>query len=362
MELHTLEGQQIGQYKLLAWLGEGAHVHAYLARSAETGEYRVLKLLKSNLTSSEETLARFYREAQAALDLDHPNVVKVYGYDREGDLLYLVEEFYEGGSLMDRLKAHPGPQPLDFVLRTLEDIANGLDFAHQRGIIHRDLKPENILYNRQGRAALSDLGVTKYADEAEARSRQGLLFGNPNYMSPEEWQSRPIDARTDIYALGIILFEMLTGELPFEPTKTSSMMFVHLLHLVATPRSLLQLRPDLPPALEAVINKAIEKDPEQRYQTAGALAVDFKAALAGSTLNSLEGSEGEATVNANEAFGKTAERVAAQTTSAPEVVVVRRPLSPVLLAAFLAALLGLLYLWWRAQQSPETEEETYTPL
>lgn len=359
MELHTLEGQQIGRYKLLAWLGEGAHVHAYLTRSTETGEYRVLKLLKSNLTRNESALARFYDEARAALDLEHPNVVKLFSYDREGDLLYLVEEFCEGGSLLDRFKAHPGAQPLDFILRTLEDIAQALDYAHQRGIVHGDLKPENILYDREGKAALSDLGVTKYADEAEARSREGLLFGNPNYMSPEEWQGKSVDARTDIYALGIILFEMLTGELPFEPTQTSSVMFVHLLHLVAQPRSLLQLRPDLPPALEAVIHKAIEKDPERRYQSASELAAAFKAALLG---NPSDPSKGETVMSANSPFGATAERAQTQATSAPEVIVVNRSLSPVLLAAFLAALLGLLYLWWRAQQGAEVEEETYTPL
>jgi serine/threonine-protein kinase len=330
MELQALEGQQIGQYKLLAWLGEGAHVHAYLARATDSGEYRVLKLLKSNLTGSEETLARFYREAQAALELDHPNVVRVFGYDREGDLLYLVEEFYEGGSLMDRLKAHPGPQPLDFVLRTLEDIAEGLDFAHARGIVHRDLKPENILYNREGRAALSDLGVTKYADETEARSRQGLTFGNPSYMSPEEWQGRPTDARTDIYALGIILFEMLTGQLPFEPSKTSSMMYVHLLHLMATPMSILQLRPDLPPAVESVINKAIEKDPALRYQTAGELASAFKAALADVVSAVPEPTAQAAPTN-------------------------RRVALPILLLTLGAALLGLLYWWWQTQQAAEAD-------
>lgn len=352
MELHTLEGQQIGQYKLLAWLGEGAHVHAYLARSAESGEYRVLKLLKSNLTGSQETLARFYHEAQAALTLEHPNVVKVFGYDREGDLLYLVEEFYEGGSLMDRLKAHPGPQPLDFVLRTLEDIASALDFAHQRGIVHRDLKPENILYDREGRAALSDLGVTKYANEAEARSHEGLLFGNPAYMSPEEWQGRPTDARTDIYALGVILFEMLSGQLPFEPKKTNSIMYVHLLHLMATPISILQLRPDLPPAVEAVINKALEKDPEQRYQSAGELVAAFKAALAGRP------SESEAAMNSNGTWSETVERTAAQhePLTASEVMV-QRSLPPAILVALVAVLLGLLYLWWQSQQEGEAGEE-----
>ncbi|GAB4554685.1 MAG: hypothetical protein OHK0023_25130 [Anaerolineae bacterium] len=276
----ALVGTKIGDYDVLAWLGEGAHVHAYLVRHTENGKYFVVKTLKTNVTSSEESLERFKAEAQAALELDHPNVVKVHAYAQHGDFFYLVEEFFEGGSLMDKLKASQTPLPLDFTVRTLEDIARALDYAHAKGILHGDLKPENVLYAADGHAALSDLGVTKYRDDAEARSRQGLEFGNPGYMAPEEWQGGQVDARTDIYALGIILFEMLTGQLPFESSKTASVIYIHLLHLMASPISVLELRKDLPPTIEPVIAKAIEKDREKRYTTAGELVEAFKAALA----------------------------------------------------------------------------------
>ncbi len=351
MELQALEGQQFGQYKLMAWLGEGAHVHAYLARAGDSGEYRVIKVLKSNLTGNEEALARFHQEAEAALRLDHPNVVKVYSYDREGDLLYLVEEFCEGGSLMDKLKANPEPLPLTFVVRTLEDIAAALDFAHERGIIHRDLKPENILYDAQGKAALSDLGVTKYANETEARSREGLVFGNPGYMSPEEWQGKAIDARTDVYALGIILFEMLTGQLPFEPSKTGSMMFVHLLHLMASPISVLELRQDLPPSVEPVISKAFEKDPDLRYQSAGELAAAFKAALDAKTAPAPKAAPtfNTASRNGGSLFERAARRADAPSFTPPQPAP-RSPMPRILFLAIFAALLGLLYWWWQQMQ------------
>ncbi|MCE7949107.1 MAG: serine/threonine protein kinase [Chloroflexi bacterium CFX4] len=358
MDLQALEGQQFGQYKLMAWLGEGAHVHAYLAREGDSGEYRVIKVLKSNLTDNEAALARFHQEAEAALSLDHPNVVKVYSYDREGDLLYLVEEFCEGGSLMDKLKANPEPLPLAFVVRTLEDIAAALDFAHARGIVHRDLKPENILYNAQGKAALSDLGVTKYADETEARSREGLVFGNPGYMSPEEWQRKAIDARTDIYALGIILFEMLTGQLPFEPSKTGSMMFVHLLHLMASPISVLELRQDLPPSVEPVISKAIEKDPDLRYQSAGELVAAFKAALdsKAAPLPKATPPSSTAASNGSSIFERAARR-ADPPSFAPPQFPPRPPLPRILFLALFAALLGLLYWWWQQRQAEQEAAE-----
>ncbi len=272
-----LVGQTLGDYKIETWLGEGAHVHAFMAHHVETGQRVAIKVLKSSYAATPELLQRFEREAKAVVGLDHPHLVKVYSYARQRDIFYLVEQFFHGGSLLDRLKANPGPMPLDFVLRTLEDIAAGLDFAHAQGLIHRDIKPENVLYTAEGRAALSDLGITKTKNAEHARSKAGLEQGNPLYMAPEEWQGREPDARTDIYALGVLLFEMLTGELPFE--RPTSLMFVHLQHLMTSPKSLMEIRRDLPPALEPVLAKAMEKDRDLRYNSAGELAAAFREAL-----------------------------------------------------------------------------------
>ncbi len=274
-----LIGQRLGEYEILRWLGEGAHVHAYLARKTPTGEQVVIKVLKSSLARTEEFVNRFEQEAQAALALDHPNMVKILEYNEEGNTLFLVEEFLPGGSLRDIFDRKPGPLPLDMVARTLDQIASVLDYAHERGIIHRDVKPENILYDADGNAHLSDLGITKTLEPDDLRSRSDLQFGNPNYLSPEIWQGKPADAKTDIYALGIILFQMLTGELPFNTALSTSVVYVHLMHLVSKPKSLRSLRPDLPSAIETAVDKAIEKDPALRYDTAGALAAAFRAAL-----------------------------------------------------------------------------------
>lgn len=280
--MKDLVGTHLGGYELLQWLGEGAHVHAFLAKKARGKTSVVIKVLKEALAHDEAYLERFNREAQAALELDHPNVVKVLKYSRKGDILYLVEAFMAGGSLMDIFVKNPGqPLPLDRVARTLNDIANGLDFAHSRGIIHRDLKPENVLFDADGNAALSDLGITKTVQPDAVRSREDLEFGNPHYMSPEEWQGKSADARTDTYALGVILFEMLTGQLPFTPMLRDSFVYVHLMHMMSTPLSIRELRPDLPSTIDPVIARAIEKNRERRYPTAGDLAREFRDALEG---------------------------------------------------------------------------------
>ncbi len=275
-------GQRLGEFEIVAYLGEGAHVHAYLAKQPSKNREVVIKILKSSLAKTQEFVERFKREAQAAVELNHPNIVPVYEYHQEGDILYIVEAFLTGGSLWDIFRKTPGaPLPIDKTISTLEDLGAGLDYAHEKGIIHGDIKPENILYSKAGRAALSDLGITKDIDQKAARSRDALAFGNPGYMSPEEWRGEPADARTDIYAIGILLFEMLTGQLPFDTVFTGSLAYTHLMHLVTKPIDLASLRPDLPPSVGDIIHKAMEKERDQRYPTLKAMVADFKAALKG---------------------------------------------------------------------------------
>jgi serine/threonine-protein kinase len=280
--MQELVGQQLGKYDLAMWLGEGAHVHAFLAR--ETGKPDapnvVIKVLKSDLKETPEFLERFEREAEAALRLDHPNLVKILEYAKQADRLYLVEEFLHGGSLRDIFAKEPGkPLSMEQTTHTLDQIASVLDYAHAQGIIHHDMKPENILYDSEGNAHLSDLGITKNIDPNAALTREELEFGNPFYMSPEEWERKPADWRTDIYALGIIVYQMLAGELPFNKTFATSVMYMHLMHMMTKPTPLTKLRPDLSPSLEKAINKAIEKDRTKRYNKVQEFAEAFHAAL-----------------------------------------------------------------------------------
>lgn len=277
--MQDLVGKKLGTYSLTMYLGEGAHVHAFLAKKRNAKKPVVIKVLKDSLAHSEEYFERFDREAQAAKALVHPNIVKVLDYQHEGDIWYLVEEFMAGGSLMDIFVKKEVPVPTERVVKTLDDIAAALDYAHERGIVHRDLKPENVLFDGEGNAAVSDLGITKTINPQAARSKHDLEFGNPKYMSPEEWQGKTADARTDVYALGVIVFEMLTGQLPFSPQLGDSFVYVHLMHMMSTPQTLSELRPDLPLSIEAVIAKAMEKNPDERYATAGELAKAFHEAL-----------------------------------------------------------------------------------
>ena len=274
-----LIGHHLGDYEILQWLGEGAHVHAYLARRKGTDTNVVIKTLKSHLAATNDFYERFNREAEAAVHLDHPNIVHVLEYNRDGATLYLVEQFMAKGSLLDIFSKNPGPLPLDMIVKTLDQIASVLDYAHEKGIIHRDLKPENILFDADGNAHLSDLGITKTIDPNAVKTRSDLEFGNPGYMSPEEWKGEQSDSRADIYALGIILFQMLTGQTPFDNHFAQSMVYTHLMHLLTKPKSVLELRPELPAGVEPVIARAIEKDREKRFNTAGELATAFRAAL-----------------------------------------------------------------------------------
>jgi len=283
-----LVGQHLGEFEIVAYLGEGAHVHAYWGKQPSKNRDVVIKILKSSLARTQDFVERFKREAQAAVELNHPNVVQVYEYHQEGDLLYIVEAFLTGGSLWDIFRKTPGALPIDKTLHTMQDIAAGLDFAHARGMVHGDIKPENVLYDSDGHAMLSDLGITKDIDQKAARTRDGLAFGNPGYMSPEEWRGEPADARTDIYAVGILLFEMLTGQLPFDNVFTGSLAYTHLMHLVTKPIDLSTLRPDLPSTVGDVIHKAMEKERENRYSTVKAMVDDFKLALKGKSIEKVE--------------------------------------------------------------------------
>lgn len=276
-----LVGQRLGRYDIVAWLGDGAHVHAFLARDEANQRDVVIKVIKDTFARTEDYVRRFHEEAQAAVELNHPHMVRIYDYNQEGDVLYLVEAFLPGGSLLDIFSRQEGPLPAQTTLDTLDQIASVLDYAHEHGIVHGDLKPENVLYDEQGNAYLSDLGITKELSKEAARTRAGLEFGNPNYMAPEEWQGGSSGPRTDVYALGTLLFEMLTGRLPFSaPATGAGFAFMHLNHLMSAPLSLRALRPDLPSAAESVVNGAIDKDPDRRFASAGDFARAFHDALA----------------------------------------------------------------------------------
>jgi serine/threonine-protein kinase len=210
--------------------------------------------------------------------LSHPHILKLFDFGRQGDLLYLVTELLTGGSLADRIRN--APLSLDEARRVMEPVAFALDFAHGQGVIHCDLKPQNVLLDAKNNPYLTDFGVAKLLDESTVLTQGGTAMGTPAYMAPEQWQGAELDARTDVYALGVMLFEMLSGRLPFQGDTPFSMMNMH---VYAPPPPLRVYRPDLPNSVEKVIRKALAEGREHRFQSAGDMARAFAGAIGGKT-------------------------------------------------------------------------------
>ncbi|MCS6872055.1 MAG: protein kinase, partial [Anaerolineae bacterium] len=281
--MDPLIGQRLGQYEIIAKLGAGGMATVYRARQASVERDVAIKVIRVDLMEDENFVARFRNEARLIASLQHLHILKIFDYGNQGDILYIVMELLEGGSL-SRLLRKSGGLPLAQVARMLDQISSALDYAHGRGIIHRDLKPDNVLLDQQQNAFLTDFGIAKMLGDTSSRTRTGMVMGTPAYMAPELWQGQPADARTDIYALGIMLYEMLTGTSPFRAETPYQIMHRH---VYEAPPSLRSQGIDLPIAVEQVISKALAKKPEERFSSAGELASAFNAALSGQVLQSV---------------------------------------------------------------------------
>jgi serine/threonine protein kinase len=276
-----LSGQTLGgKYLLGEMLGKGGFGAVYQAENQLLHRQQAVKVLLEEHFSDEKFRDRFLREARTLAALDHANIVHVDDIGLEGSLIYLVMPYISGGTLQDLLKARSGPLGLDEVTRYLEQICSALGYAHAQGIAHLDLKPLNLLVHRDGRLLLSDFGLAHLMEQGAIEGGTSLQFGSPLYMAPEHFDGRP-EQRSDLYALGVILYQMLTGRHPFEASTPAAVMRKH---VTEPPPSLHAARPDLPVALDAVIGKALAKQPEQRYGRPGELLYDFRAALGGQAL------------------------------------------------------------------------------
>ncbi len=276
----ALIGQTLGQYRLEALIGRGGMASVYRARQESMDRDVAVKVMAAELAHNAEFVARFEREARVIARLQHPHILPVIDFGRHGDHVYLVMQLIDGGMLSDRLRQTS--LSLAQVARFLTQIASALHYAHQRGIVHRDLKPNNVLLDALDNVYLTDFGIAKMlagtTTTAQSLTATGSVMGTPAYMAPEQWRSEPVDARTDIYALGVILFEMLLGTLPFQADTPFSMMYKH---FDTPPPPLCAVNPDLPPALEAVVLRAMAKNPADRYPSAQQMADDFARAVAG---------------------------------------------------------------------------------
>jgi serine/threonine-protein kinase len=275
--MQDLSGTTIGQYKLIERIGKGGMAAVYRAQQPSVAREVAIKIISPDLADNNEFATRFEREARIIAGLQHPNILAVHDFGRQGNLTYLVMRLVTGGSLEQEMKA--GPMGPDRVIAVTQQIASALDYSHARGIAHRDLKPSNVLLDEMGNCFLTDFGIAKMVRGgavSQGLTAPGVVMGTPTYMAPEQWRSDPVDGRADIYALGILIYQMLLGRAPFVAETPHGLMYQHLDLEPPSPRD---LRPDLPYALEPVLRQALAKNPDQRQASAGALAADLTQAL-----------------------------------------------------------------------------------
>jgi serine/threonine-protein kinase len=276
--MFNLTGRMLGKYRLVERLGQGGMAQVYKAYQAELDRYVAIKILHPHLTGDEAFTIRFEREARAIAALEHPHIIRVYDFDADEDLAFLVMERLDGTSLrsvLHDLDCRDERMALAEVERIVAALADALDYAHRQGVVHRDLKPSNVLITSSGRPVLTDFGIARMVDTTVITESGGTL-GTPAYMSPEQGQGQSGDARSDIYALGVLLYQLCTGRVPFDADTPYAVILKHITAPLPSPSS---LRPDLPRAVEKVILKALAKDPSDRYQTAGELGRALRVAV-----------------------------------------------------------------------------------
>jgi serine/threonine-protein kinase len=270
------------RYQVMKKLGEGGMSYVYLAKEISSGETVAIKVLSPRLAADKSSVERLRREAGLAMRLDHPNVCRILRLgESEDGLIYLVMPFLKGELLSDR-EVRGGPMDIDVSVALLKQMCAGLHHAHELQIVHRDLKPENVMLVPDDgagpeRAVIMDFGLAKErrADPAIAKlTATGIILGTPEFMSPEQIRGKPLDARSDIYALGIVAFEMFTGKLPFQGRNAQEMMIAR---LRSQPIPIRQYRSDVPEPVEKALTKALQTNPDDRFTT----ALEFGDALSG---------------------------------------------------------------------------------
>lgn len=270
-ETDTPDQRWLGRYKIRATLGEGASATVYLADDDVLEREVALKVIHPHLMQKPAVVERFYREARAAVRLDHPNIVRVYDVGEIDDRHVIVMRYLQGRPL-SRIMADHGALPWKVALNVVHQVADALDYAHERGVVHRDVKPSNIVIDNTGRVILTDFGLVKLV-EASSVTGTGSGLGTPPYMPPEVWRDVPVTPAADVYALACVFYEMITGDVLFAAATPAAVMAKH---LMKPPQFPAIWPPGVVPGMERVLGRALAKCPGERYGRAG----DFAAALA----------------------------------------------------------------------------------
>lgn len=268
-------GDKVGPYQIVARLGQGGMASVYRAYHEALDRYVAIKVLHPAFVTDASFLRRFQREARVVAQLDHPHIVPVYDFAEHEGYPYLVMRLIEGQTLKDLLQKRRLSRAEIPPLVTA--IASALDYAHTRGVLHRDIKPSNIILSGAGKVTITDFGLARLAETSESTLSQDMMLGTPQYISPEQARGeREIDERADVYSFGVILFELVCGRVPFQADTAYAIVHDH---IFTPPPAANEINTQAPPALAAVLDKALAKDPAARYPSAGALAAAFRQAL-----------------------------------------------------------------------------------
>jgi ligand-binding sensor domain-containing protein len=273
MEQHI--GTTLGAYQIIEQIGRGGMATVYKAYQPSMDRYVAVKILPSHFTEDSSFMGRFTQEARTLARLEHPHILPVHDYGEQQGITYLVMRYVEAGTLKD-VVGQVGPMDLQEAARILGQVGGAVDYAHSQGVVHRDIKPSNVLVDRRGNTFLTDFGIARLVAETAQFTASGAIIGTPAYMSPEQGMGQPADYRSDIYALGVVLFEMVTGRVPFEAETPLAVLLKHVNEPLPLPR---QIKPDLPPSVERVILKAMAKEPNDRFQSAQAMVEALQKAV-----------------------------------------------------------------------------------
>ena len=276
-------GRELGPYRIVEQIGVGGMATVYKAYHAVMNRYVAVKVMPEQMSQGEDFRRRFEREAQAVARLEHDHILPVHDYGEMEGRLYLVMRYIDAGTLKDRMAA--GPLDLAEVNRIIRQVGRALEYAHGMGVVHRDVKPSNVLVDAQGDCYLTDFGLAKMLEASVQLTASGVGVGTPAYMSPEQGQGEKVDARSDIYSLGVMLYEMVTGRVPYEAETPLAVVLKHITAPLPLPR---EVRPDVPEEVERVILRALAKNPGDRFQAMGEMMAALDVAVSGTAVEEVE--------------------------------------------------------------------------
>ena len=251
-----------GRYRIQRKLGAGGMADVYLAEDQELGRRVAIKILNGRHANDDQFIERFRREAKNAAALNHPNIVSIYDRGNAEDTYYIAMEFLDGRTLKELIVGR-GAAPINVAIEYARQILSALRFAHRHGIVHRDIKPHNVLVDGEGRVKVTDFGIARAG--TSQMTETGSIVGTAQYLSPEQARGGEVDPRSDLYSLGVVLYELLTGKTPFDGETPVE---IAMKHLSNAPKPPSKLRPDIPPELDMVVLRALAKNPDDRYQSA----------------------------------------------------------------------------------------------